>query len=233
MPDKVPLLFLPGLLCDAALWQNQINALKNMADCHVADLTQHDRMAALAQAVLAKAPPRFALAALSMGGYVAFEILRQAPERVLKLCLLDTSARPDTEEQKKRRRMLMSMAKKGEFKGVTPRLLPTLIHADRLEDKALTDVIMDMAARVGREAFLRQQDAIIHRIDSRPFLKDISCPTQVIGGRQDALTPPEIVQEIADGIPGAKLNFIENCGHLSALERPEEIVELMKRWLKA
>ncbi len=113
-----------------------------------------------------------------------------------KLCLLDTSARPDTPEQVRRRELLITMSREGKFKGVTPRLLPMLIHPDRLQDKDLTGLIMTMAERVGRDAFVRQQTAILKRPDSRPFLKSIKCPVQVIGGRQDAITPPEIVREI-------------------------------------
>ena len=231
MSTRIPLLLLPGLLCDAALWQHQIKALKDIADIRVADLTKQDSMSALAEAALAKAPEKFALAALSMGGYVALEIMRQAPERVTKLCLIDTSARADTDDQKKRRTMLLVMAKKGQFKGVTPRLLPMLIHPDRMEDTELTGIVMTMAERVGREAFNNQQTAILNRIDSRPTLKTIKCPVQVIGGEQDALTPPDIVTEIAHGIKGAKLALIENCGHLSPLEQPDEVTELMKEWL--
>ena len=202
-----------------------------MAECRVADLTGHDRMDALARATLATAPEQFALAALSMGGYVAFEIMRQAPERVLKLCLLDTSARTDTPEQSERRRLLMDMSRAGEFKGVTPRLLPLLIHPDRLLDTELVNTVMAMAERIGAEAFNRQQTAILHRIDSRPHLKTIRCPTQAIVGWQDTITPLEVVREIADGIPGARFDIVENCGHLSPLERPEEVTALMKKWL--
>src|ERR1700733_15009711 len=141
MPNRIPLVLLPGLLCDEALWRNQLNALKTLADCRTADLTRQDSMQALAQSVLAMAPPRFALAGLSMGGYVAFEIMRQAPERVLKLCLLDTSARPDTAEQIEKRQAFVSMSRAGQFKGVTPRLLPLLVHSSHLKDEKLTDII--------------------------------------------------------------------------------------------
>jgi len=232
MPKKIPLLFFPGLLCDEALWRHQIKSLETMAECRVADLTGHDRIDALARATLATAPQQFALVGLSMGGYVAFEIMRQAPERVLKLCLLDTSARTDTPEQSERRRLLMDMSRAGQFQEVTPRLLPLLIHADRLHDTELATTVMAMAERVGAAAFYRQQTAIIHRIDSRPYLKNIRCPTQAIVGRQDALTPLEIMREIADGIGGARFDIIENCGHLSPLERPEAVTALMKQWLE-
>ena len=231
MSERIPLLLLPGLLCDAALWQNQINTLKMLADCTVADTTRHDTIKAIAQDVLATAPPRFALAGLSMGGYVAFEIMRQAPERVLKLAIFDSSARADTPEQQERRRLLLAMSRAGQFKGVTPRLLPLLIHPDRINDAALTGIIMQMAERVGRDAFHHQQTAILNRADSRALLPDIHCPTIVVGGRQDAITPPDLVQEIASGIAGSRLTIIENCGHLSVLEQPGAVNALMQQWL--
>jgi pimeloyl-ACP methyl ester carboxylesterase len=231
MPDRSPLLLLPGLLCDAALWQNQINALKTIADCIVPDTTRHDSIAAIARDVLEAAPPQFALAGLSMGGYVAFEIMRQAPQRVTKLAIFDSSARADTPEQQERRRLLLAMSRAGQFKGVTPRLLPLLVHPERLQDTALTNVIMEMAERVGRDAFHNQQTAILNRADSRTLLKDIRCPALVAGGRQDAITPPELLEEIAAGIAASRLEIIENCGHLSALERPEAVNSLLRQWL--
>ena len=124
---RVPLVLLPGLLCDAALWSHQTRYLGEVADITVADLTRFDSVSALAAEVLAKAPSRFAVAGLSMGGYVALEIMRQAPERIVKLALLDTNARADTDEQRRRRRGLMALADRGEFRGVTPRLLPMLV----------------------------------------------------------------------------------------------------------
>jgi len=231
MSDLPSLLFVPGLLCDAALWQNQINHLKTLADCSVADTTRHDTIAAIADDVLQAAPPKFALAGLSMGGYVALEIMRVAPERVVKLAILDSSARQDTPQQQERRRLLLALSKSGQFKGVTPRLLPALIHPDRVKDVALTTIIMQMAERVGREAFANQLTAIINRIDSRPFLKDIKCQTVIIGGRQDAITAPELMQELADGIAGSQIHIIEKCGHLSTLEHPEVVNNLLQDWL--
>jgi pimeloyl-ACP methyl ester carboxylesterase len=197
----------------------------------VADLTLDDSMAAMAQRVLAGAPPRFALAGLSMGGYVAQEIVRRAPERVTRLALLDTSARADTPELTARRRGLIELSQKGQFKGVTPRLLPLLIHPDRLGDEAFTATVMDMAERVGKAGFLRQQTAIMGRPDGRGDLGRIACPTLVLCGRQDALTPPALHEELAALIPGARLVVVEHCGHLSTLERPEEVDEALRRWL--
>jgi pimeloyl-ACP methyl ester carboxylesterase len=231
--DRTFLLLLPGLLCDAALWAPQRTALADLAETAVADLTRHDSVAGMAGAALADAPDRFALAALSMGGYVALEIMRQAPERVTHLALLDTSARPDSAEASRRRRALIALSRTGRFKGVTPRLLPMLVHPDRLDDAPLTDVVMAMAERVGQVAFIRQQTAIMGRPDSRPGLPAIACPTLVLCGRDDALTPPALSEEMAAAIPAATLELIDSCGHLSTLERPETVNRALRRWLGA
>ena len=231
MAQKTPLVLLPGLLCDAALWRGQVAGLADVAECSVADLTHDDSLAAMARRVLQAAPPKFALAGLSMGGYCAFEVMRQAPQRVTRLALLDTSVRADTPEQISRRRGLIQLAEKGEFKGVTPRLLPLFIHPDRLNDKALTGAVTAMAQRVGRDAFLRQQKAIIARIDSRASLANIKCPTLVLCGREDQLTPLALHEEMVSLIAGARLDVIDHCGHLSTMERPEAVTAELRQWL--
>jgi pimeloyl-ACP methyl ester carboxylesterase len=231
--ERQELVLLPGLLCDAALWQAQVEALADVATCRVADVTGRDSMAELAQAVLAAAPPRFALAGLSMGGYVAQEIVRQAPERVTRLALLDTSARADTEEQRARRRGLIELAQKGRFKGVTPRLLPQLVAPRRLTDQQLVETVLGMAARVGRDGFLRQQKAILGRPDGRDDLARIRVPTLVACGREDQLTPLALHEEMAALIPGARLVVFGNAGHLPPLERPEAVSEALLDWLRA
>jgi pimeloyl-ACP methyl ester carboxylesterase len=228
---KEALVLLPGLLCDEALWQPQVEAFGRDYDIRIADLTRDDSIRLMAERVLAGAPERFDLAGLSMGGYVAQEIMRLAPERVLRLALFDTVARADTEEQRARRRGLIELARKGQFKGVTPRLLPLLLHHDRLQDKLLLGTVMGMAERVGPEAFLRQQQAIMRRAEGRGDLARIGCPTLVLCGREDALTPLDRHEEMAAAIPGAELVVIEECGHLSTLERPDEVNAAMRRWL--
>ena len=227
----LPVVFVPGLLCDADLWAAQLAIVSADRPVMVANIAGADTVAALARAVLAEAPQRFALAGLSMGGYVALEIMRQAPERVAGLALLDTSARPDSEEQTRRRRALLALARTGRFKGVTPRLLPTLLHPDRLADPILTGRVMAMAGRIGRDAFLRQQTAILGRPDSRPDLMRIDCPTLVACGRQDALTPLPLSEEMAGLIPGAELVVVEDSGHLSPMERPDAVNAALVSWL--
>ena len=231
MTEKCALVLLPGLLCTRALWAPQIETLSPYADIQVPDVAAHGSMAEIATMVLQDAPERFSLAGLSMGGYVAFEILRQAPERVERVAFLDTSARPDIPETAARRRGLVELAQKGAFKGVTPKLLPMLIHPDRIDELVLTGTITAMAEDVGRDGFSRQQTAILGRADSRPDLARIKCPTTVIVGRQDILLPPDHAEEIADGISNAEMIYVEDSGHLPTLEQPEATTEAMRRWL--
>lgn len=232
MPGKTPLVLVPGLLNDANLWAHQLAGLADVAAMRVADHTRHDGMEAIARSILAAAPVRFALAGLSMGGYVALAILRLAPDRVLKLALLDTSARADTPEQTAARRQAIAMVGKGRFLGVTDQLLPRFIHPDRLGDTHLTERIKAMARNLGPDAFVRQQTAIMGRPDSRSLLPAIRCPTLVLCGRQDVLTPPALSEEIAEGIRDARLALIDRCGHLSCLEQPEAVNAELRRWLE-
>lgn len=231
MTDRIPLALCPGLLLDSRLWQHQIAALSDIADCRVPDLSQDDSGAVMARRVLEMMPERFALCGLSMGGYVAFEVMRQSPERVTHLALLDTRAGLDAPETAARRRGLMELAGKGQFKGVTPRLLPMLLHEPHLADQGLTGLVMDMAEGIGRDGFLRQQTAILNRADSRPLLPAIRVPTLVLCGRQDALTPLALHEEMAAGIPGARLVVVEEAGHLTPLEQPEVVNRALRDWL--
>jgi pimeloyl-ACP methyl ester carboxylesterase len=161
---------------------------------------------------------------------VALEIMRQAPERVWRLALFDTSARPDTAEQSRRRRGLMALTRPGQFRGVTPRLLPSLVHPRHVEGTVGAEVTA-MAERVGREAFLRQQAAIIGRPESRALLPGIAVPTLVAVGAEDAVTPPALAREMAEAIPGADLHVFGACGHLPSLERPAATSALLRGWL--
>lgn len=229
-----PLVLVPGLLCDAAVWQPQTDALADVAAPWVADHTRHDDLRALAAAVLREAPAeRFALAGFSMGGYVALEMIAQAPERIARLALVDTSARPESAEARERRLRLIELAASGKFSRVTEVLLPMMLHASRLADPALLAVVRDMARRTGEDAFVRQERAIMSRADSRPRLAAIGCPTLVLCGRDDQLTPLEGHEEMAAAIPGATLTVLGTCGHMSTLERPEAVSAALRTWLAA
>ena len=227
------LILLPGLLCDRALWEPQISALSDACVPWVADLARDNSFASMAARVLAEAPAqRFALAGLSMGGYVAMEIMRQAPERVTRLALLDTRATSDTSEETARRHELMRLAQTERgFTPITTRMLPLLVHPARVEDEPLVRMIGEMAERIGAEVYVRHQNAIMSRPDFRLDLPRIGCPTLVLCGREDALTPLERHEEIARLIPTARLVIIERCGHLSTLERPHEVNVALRDWL--
>jgi pimeloyl-ACP methyl ester carboxylesterase len=230
----IALVLVPGLLCDAQLWRAQVEHLADVAETWIPDHTRSATMAEVARDVLADAPfERFALAGLSMGGYISLEIMRQAPRRVRKLALLDTAARADTPEQTKRRHDFIELANRGKFLGVTDMLMPLLVHPSRLGDTPLTDAIRLMAKNVGKDGFIRQQQAIMSRADSRPLLATISCPTLVLCGRQDQLTPLDRHEEMAAGIKGAKLEVLEDCGHMSTMERPEQVNRALRQWLAA
>jgi pimeloyl-ACP methyl ester carboxylesterase len=226
------LVLLPGLLCDERLWRDQAFALQDVADTCQADLTLDDTIAAMASRTLAAAPERFALAALSMGGYVAFEILRQAPERVTQLALFATSAAPDSPERAKARRAAVSSLRFGQFVGVTNRMLSQLVHPDHLMAPVGMEV-RAMAERVGQQAFVRQQAAILTRVDSRPLLADIRIPTLVGVGDCDVLTPPTESEHIHRGIAQSTFHVFKRCGHLPPMESPVETTELLREWLVA
>jgi pimeloyl-ACP methyl ester carboxylesterase len=231
---KTPLVLIPGLLCDAQLWWPQVENLAGIADIWIADHTRSDTMAGVARDVLADAPfAGFALAGLSMGGYIALEIMRQAPRRVARLALLDTAARAELPEQTQTRMNFIAWAKHGEFDRVTEVLLPLLTHHSRQGERVLTDTIKSMAKNIGKDAFIRQELAIMSRANSLALLAAIACPTMVLCGRQDALTPLARHEEIVAGIEGARLEVIEDCGHLSTLERPAEVNAALRHWLTA
>jgi pimeloyl-ACP methyl ester carboxylesterase len=225
-----PLVLLPGLLCDARLWRDVVLPLRDAISPMVADLTLDDDIADMAARTLAAAPPRFALTGLSMGGYVAFEILRQAPERVTHLALFDTSARPDTPERKAARSAGIANVQTGKFIGVSRGLLPSLLTPQNL-GTPLAEEVQAMAERLGRDVYIRQQTAIMNRADSRPDLGGITIPALVGVGALDKLTPPELAAEMAEAIPGANLTHFPDSGHLPPMENPEPVAAALRTLL--
>lgn len=191
-------------------------------------------MCHLALSILQKAPKQFALAGLSMGGITALEIIRQAPERITKLALLDTTARPMRPEQKAIWYKRMAMASDGQFAEMLEvDLMPSWLHPERQSDDAFITDIRQMAQRVGPEVFVRQAHAILDRPDSRPTLPQIVCPTLILVGRHDAICPVEVHEEMSASIPSAKLILVEECGHLSPMEQPEAVTAALTEWLQA
>jgi pimeloyl-ACP methyl ester carboxylesterase len=233
MAEPTPTLLIPGLLCSPRLYADQVPQLWRLGPVTIADHTRDDSMSAIAQRILAWAPPRFALIGLSMGGYLSLEIMRQSPGRVTKLALLDTSARPDTPQQSEGRRTQIELAKAGRLAEVLDAIFPRLVHPKHRADERVRQVLYQMAAEVGVDGFVRQQLANIGRPDSRPGLSAIRCPTLVLVGDSDELTPPDLAAEIANGIAGARLVTVPEAGHASPVEQPEFVTRALLEFLQA
>ncbi|AJA60617.1 MULTISPECIES: alpha/beta fold hydrolase [Bradyrhizobium] len=233
MDQTTPLLLVPGLASSARIYAPVVPALWRFGPVMIANHSRDDSMAAIARRVLSEAPSRFALAGHSMGGYIALEIMRQAPERVLKLALINTQARPDTPEATARRRGLMERARRGELSVAREEMFPELVHPSRRDDAGIRKLVHEQGEDVGVEGYLRQQTAIIARVDSRPTLATIKCPTLVLTGDQDNTIPNAFSREMAEGIAGARLVILERCGHLPQPEQPEATARALAEWLGA
>jgi pimeloyl-ACP methyl ester carboxylesterase len=233
MSEPLPSLLIPGLLCTARLYAEQIPVLWRYGPVMVADHRRDDTMAAIVARILAAAPPRFALVGLSMGGHLALEVMRQAPDRVARLALLDTSARGDTPEITERRQRQVELAQNGRLGEVVDQQLPLFVHRDRQGDASLAGIVRAMTDETGVEAFVRQQRALMGRADLRPSLAAIRCATVVLVGDGDELTPPSFAREIAGGIAGARLVVVPASGHLSTLEQPAAVNAALVEWMAA
>lgn len=228
--SNTPFLLIPGLNSTSEVFRDLTPALWALGPVTLANHTEGDSIASIAAAILRDAPPRFALLGFSMGGYVAFEIVRQAPERVAKLCLLDTSARPDTPEATAKRWQKIAITRDGGFSRTLDGAFEDAVHPDNQGRADLRALSKQMSLAVGPEVFVRHQEAIIGRIDSRPTLADIKVPTAVIVGDADKIAPVEVAREMADGIAGATLTMVERAGHLAVLEQPEAVNGAIVAW---
>lgn len=225
-----PFLLLPGLNATARVFRDASVALWPFGSVTIASTLEGEGMAGIASAILDNAPPTFALGGYSMGGYLCFEILRQAPERVSKLALIDTSARPDSAEATDVRRRRIEQVQAGKFGLVVEQSFANSAHPDHADDKALKAMHREMALSNGPEAYVRHQRAIISRPDSRPLLARIRVPTLVIVGDTDQTTPVEAAREMHAGIAGSRLVIVPNAGHLAPLEQPEAVASALVEW---
>jgi len=231
MADRFPLVLGPGLMNTPRLWQHQVEHLADIAEISIVETREDKTLEDMARRMLESAPPKFAYAGLSMGGYMAFEMMRMAPERVLKLALLDTAAYNDTPERSEIRREMIALAEKGDFETVKRNTFPIFLAPKRLKDPEMVGIANAMCDEIGPDIFIQQITAIMHRQDSRELLPTIQVPTLVIVGREDQGTPVSAAEEIASGIPGARLAIVEDCGHLSTLEQPHAVTALLRDWL--
>jgi pimeloyl-ACP methyl ester carboxylesterase len=233
---KQPLILLPGLLCDATVWRDQAAALSDLAECFIPDYGVIDTLAGMAECVLRDAPPRFALAGHSMGGRVAFEILRIAPERVERVALMDTRthAKPAGEAGEKEaagRYRLLEISRSRGMRAMAKEWIPGMVHPARLGDAELIRAIENMIAAKTPEIYAAQIHALLGRPDAEPIVASIRRPTLVLCGRQDAWSGLEWHEKIHAAVVGSTLEVVEDCGHMSTMERPEAVSAAMRRWL--
>lgn len=230
MSPREPLVLVPGLVCDAEVWQHQVRHLGDVADIRIPAVDTGDTMEDMAQRVLTWAPPRFALAGFSMGGYVSLEMLRQAPERVVRLALLDTSARADTPEKSAGRNAAIEAVGQGRYRNVIEGMMPVLLHPDR-QNGPLADLVRTMTDRIGPEIFARRHRAMLNRSDSRDLLGRTDLPVRAICGRQDGMSSLAEHEEMAELAARGRWSIIEDCGHMSIVEQPHAVSALLRDWL--
>jgi pimeloyl-ACP methyl ester carboxylesterase len=236
-PRKAVLL-LPGLLCDGTVWDYQARALEDLAECTTVEWGMEDSLAGMAETALGKAPERFAVAGHSMGGRVALEVYRAAPERVTGIALLNTGYKPLAkgaagEQEGRERYALLEIARTQGMRAMAERWIPPMVHPDRRVDSALIERITDMFARKTPDAFEAQIRALLGRPDATAVLEQIRCPTLLLSGREDGWSPPARHAEMAALIPGAPgVVVVPESGHMSTLEQPAAVAEALRRWLK-
>jgi pimeloyl-ACP methyl ester carboxylesterase len=235
---EMNLVLVPGLLCDATVWKPQTKALKKQARIQVADHGELDSLGAMAEAILAKAPAKFAVAGHSMGGRVALEVVRRAASRVTGLALLDTGYTPlpagvAGEKETAARHELLQLARESGMRAVGQRWLRIpMIHEARLQDRRLVDSILQMFERRTPVQFGAQIQALVQRPDAAPLLPMISCPALVLCGKDDAWAPLSAHRVMAQLIPHSTLVAVPECGHMSTMERPDEVSAALGVWLK-
>jgi pimeloyl-ACP methyl ester carboxylesterase len=232
------LVLLPGFLCDQTVWKQQIASLADVANAVCMEWApEHDSILAMAEAVLRWAPPTFALAGHSMGGRVAFQVYRLAPERVTKIAVLNTGsdARPGGDAgvaEETGRRKLLSMARSQGMRTMAVEWLKGMLPPYRQDDTLLVEEIIQMFERKSPDLFEIQMLALLGRPNATPLLAEIQCPALVLTGRDDAWSPPARHLDMAQLIPKSELVLVPKCGHMSTVERPDDVTAAMRRWLK-
>lgn len=234
--SRPTLVLVPGLLCDAAVWEPQRAALAGRAELVVADHGSLDSLAAMATRVLDAAPGRFAIAGHSMGGRVAFEVLRQAPARVAGLALLDTACHPLApgaagEQERHGRLALLALARRAGMRAMAREWVQGMVHPLRLGDRPLIDAILAMFERKTPDIFAAQIHALLGRPDASGLLGAIQCPTLVLCGAQDAWALPQGHRDMAAAIGGSTLCEVPGCGHMAPMEKPAEVGAALGAWL--
>ena len=236
--SRHPLILIPGLLCDATVWRGQRAALSDLADVRVSDPGTLDSLPAMARAIVDSAPPRFAIAGHSMGGRIAFEVYRAAPDRISGVALLDTGYHPLApgaagEREVAGRFALLETARRDGMRAMAEEWVQGMVYPARLSERALIDAILDMFESKSPEIHAAQTRALINRPDAEPVMSSIRCPTLVLCGHEDSWSPVQRHREMSAAIPGSKFADIPECGHMCTMERPEAVSAAMRAWFLA
>lgn len=222
---------IPGTLCDVSLFDNQIRGISDLVNCKAVDCSRSDNLAEIATLILSETKGDFALLGFSYGGIIAFEILRQAPQRITKLILLNTNYKAPSETTIESQRKYLKMVETGDFRKITTDFTKeSMLHPDHAKNLEIRDKVLKMALSVGETGFKNQVKSQLNRPDSSRDLQKINCPTLIITGREDRICPPFLHQEMAQLIPDSELVIIEECGHLSTLEQPEVLNDTIRKW---
>lgn len=223
--EKIPLVLLPGLLSNELLWEHQIKHLNDIAEIHVICAVQ-DSAQKMVEAILAQASPQFALAGHSMGGWLCLELMRAAPSRIKKLCLLNTTVRMDSNEKRNRRKEMIIQVQNGQIEAISSTLTELFVFNPLVKSQ-----VKKMFLEVGQEVFINQESAMMARTECASVLPNITCPTLVIHGAKDRVFSLEEAQEMVDRIPNATLAVVEDSGHMSPMEMPQAITSILRSWL--
>ncbi len=229
---KVPLVLLPGMMCDDRLFSDQVGALSAQLPIHIAPIIGRDSISALARQVLDQAPPCFSLAGLSMGGIVAMELYRQAPGRIARLALMDTNPLAEKEDVRSRREVQIAKVREGGLRQVMEEEMKPLYLIGGPRRQQILELCMEMALGLGKDVFIRQSIALQGRPDQQNTLRTVRAPTLILHGDGDQLCPPERHELMHELIPGSKLVVIKGAGHLPTLEQPAQVTETLLDWLQ-
>lgn len=228
---KPQLLLIPGLAANHRMWDGTADKLTDTADCKIAALPALDDLGDMAERILCEMSGRFSIAGWSMGGYLAFELLRRVPDRIDRLALMSTTAHPEARAVALRRRVMIRDAEKKGYLEMIRQVTPRFLHPDNADDERIGHIMIEQADDVGLEAFRRHQFAMMKRPDNRQLAADIQVPVVVMVGEGDIVTPISEHIELAETIPGAELAVIPGAGHMITLENPKATASVLRRWL--